>query len=83
MDKVLVRLYVPIIEEAYEVWIPSSKKISDIIILLSKGINEIKGGFYQPEEMPILYNRDTGKMYDFEMCVQDTNIKNGTEIVMV
>lgn len=83
MDKVLVKLYVPIVDESYEVWIPLNKKISDVIIMLSKGVNELKNGFYQPDEMPVLYNRTTGKQYEMDVIVEDSDIKNGTELVMV
>ena len=40
MDNVLVKLYVPMIEEIYDVWIPSHKRIYNVILLLVKAINE-------------------------------------------
>ena len=83
MDKVLVKLYLPIIEAEYDVWIPVSKTIRDVIVLLSKGVNELKNGYYQPEEMPMLYNRETGKPYELDVSVQEANIKNGSELVMI
>lgn len=83
MNKVLVKLYVPIIEEQYDIWLPLNKKIYNIIILLSKAVNELKEGYYQPEEMPILYNRLTGAPYDVKLKVLETDIRNGTEIVLI
>lgn len=46
MDKVLVKVYVPMLEGVYDVWIPSNKKIYEIIILLSRAISELSEGDY-------------------------------------
>ena len=56
MDKVLIKLYVPAIEERYDVKIPLNKKVSEIILLLIKAIDEFCGGNYKPVEIPRLYN---------------------------
>ena len=83
MNKVLVKLFVPILEQQYEIWLPLNKKIYNIIILLSKAVNELEEGQYQPNEMPILYNRFTGEAYDINSRVKDTDIRNGTEIILI
>ena len=83
MNKVLVKLYVPIIEEQYDVWLPKNKRIYNIIMLLIKGVKELTKETYQIEELPILYNRLTGVKYDLNDRVQDTDITNGTEIILV
>jgi hypothetical protein len=83
MNKVLVKLYVPIIDGQYDIWLPLNKKIYNIIVLLSKAVNELEEGYYQPEEMPILYNRLTGMPYDINLKVQEADIRNGTEIVLI
>lgn len=83
MNKVLVKLFVPILEKQYEIWLPLNKKIYNIIILLSKAVNELEESEYQPNEMPILYNKITGDAYDINVRVKDTDIRNGTEIVLI
>ena len=83
MNKVLVRVFFPAIDCEYDIWIPLNKSIYNIIILLAKGINELKNGVYQPEEIPILYNKQTGDYYDLDVAVQDTDIKNGTELILI
>lgn len=81
--KVLIKLYVPTIEEQYDIWIPIGKRINEIVILLSKAINEMTMGGYQPETMPILYNKITGGYYNITQRVMDTDIINGTELIMI
>ena len=34
MNKVLVKLYVPLLEVEYDIWLPLNKRIADVIILL-------------------------------------------------
>ena len=83
MNRVLVKIFFPKIDKQYEVWIPLNKKISTIISLLLKGLNEMNDGIYTPKDMPILYNKITGKNYDVNTFVQNTDIKNGTELILI
>ena len=83
MNKVLVKLYIPIMEMQFDVWLPINRNISKVIILLVKAINEFSGGVYKPKFMPILYDKNTAKEYNINASVKDNNIKNGTEIVLI
>lgn len=83
MNKVLVTIYVPIIEKQYDVWLPLNKKIYNVIILLSKAVNELEEGYYQPENMPVLYNKLTGIPYNINLKVFETDIRNGSEIILI
>ena len=83
MDKVLIKLYVPVIEENYNIWLPINKKIHDIIKLLIKAINENTGEIYKPEQEPMLYDRITGREYDINLKVIETDIRNGSEIILI
>lgn len=83
MNKVLVKLYVPILEEKYEIWVPLNKRINNVIKLLVRTINELTGGEYTPTSIPMLYDRSTGNPIDINSIVNDTGIRNGTELVMI
>ena len=83
MNKVLVRVFFPKLDKWYDVWIPVNKTVYSIICLLSKGVNELNDGVYQEKNIPILYNRSTGNHYDLNSFVKDTNIKNGTELILI
>lgn len=83
MDNVLVRLYVPMLEEIYDVWIPSHKRIYNVIVLLVKAINEINNNCYMPKKMPLLYDKLTAEVYDVNLKVKDTTIRSGTEVILL
>lgn len=83
MNKILVTIYVPALEENYDFWIPINKKIYKIILLLIKIINESSGDYYRPTTMPLLYDKLTAKPYDINMTVKDNQIGNGTEMILI
>ena len=82
-NKVLVKLYVPIMGEQYELWIPLNKRIYNVITILTKAVYEFSGGNYNPTKLPSLYNRLTAQIYDINLSVKEANIKNGTELILL
>ena len=83
MNKVLVKLYVPVFEEQYDVWIPLNRKIYNVIDLLVKAVNDFSGGYYVPKTKPVLYDRITAEPYNINDTVKEAGIKNCTEIVLI
>ena len=83
MDKVLVKVYVPMLEGVYDVWIPSNKKIYEIIILLSRAISELSEGDYDPKARPTLYDKISAQEFDLNSFLKDTTIRNGTEVILI
>ncbi len=83
MNKILVKVFFPRIDKWYEIWIPTEEKISNIIKLLCDGVNELNDNVINSKDMFVLYNRKTGRYYDFNVIVKETDIKNGTELILV
>lgn len=83
MNKILVKVFFPRVDNWYEIWIPTNENISNIILLLCKGVNELNNIDISSKELFILYNRQTGEYYDFNAIVQETNIRNGTELILI
>lgn len=71
------------LEETYDVWIPSHKRIYNVIILLVKAINELNNNCYILSEMPMLYDKLTAEMYDVNLRVKETSIRSGTELILL
>lgn len=83
MKRVLVRVYVPMIEKEYDLWIPSHKRIYNIILLLVKSIYEITNGDYNPSKIPVLYDKITAEEYDINLTIKESTIRSGTELVLL
>lgn len=83
MSKILVKLYVPLIECQYDILIPDNKKVHKVIKLLAKSVNELSGGYYNVDEMPMLYDKITAQMYNINLTIKENNIQNGTEVILI
>ena len=83
MNKVLVKLYVPMLEQQFDVKIPLDKKLYKIIYLLIKSIYDVSDGYYIPSDLPQLYEKWTAHKYDINRTVKENHIKNGTEIILI
>ncbi len=82
MNKVYVILYVPVIGEKYEIFLPISKKIGIIRKLLTKAINELSDGAF-PIKDSLLYDKKDGSRYDLNITLKESNIRNGSEIILI
>lgn len=83
MNKILVKVYVPVIEEQYDILIPLNRRIYNVIKLLVKAINELSNGYYEPENEPLLYDKITAIPYDENLSIRESNIRNGTELILL
>lgn len=81
-NKVLVDLYVPVLEKHYEIFLPANRTINEIIHLLGQGLIELSGGYYEFRETEKLYDRLTGKEYPIDNLLKDTNIRNNSQLVL-
>ena len=82
-NKVLVQLVVPILEESYDVFLPGNRKIGNIIGLVSKIVSEISGGYFVANETNSLYSGDTGDKYSMDVLLINTDIRNGSKIILM
>lgn len=80
--KVLVNIYVPEIEQNYEFYIPVNRTIDIVIQIINHAINEIVFGEFPIRDNLQLCNRRTGQIYDNGFYVRNTDIKNGTQLVL-
>ena len=66
----------------YNIFIPISKRVGNIIQLLIKAINEL-GTNIDFDKSILLYNRNTGQQYNPNDLIYDTDIRNGTELILL
>lgn len=82
-NKVLVELYVPSIDEIYNLYLPVNRKIGNIIVLLNKSLFELTDGTFIGDDSTLLYNRSTGERYSVNVTLRETNIRNGSSLVLL
>ena len=81
-NKILVELIVPEVETSYNVFLPINRKIGNVIVLLSRAVSELTGGVYAVSNKANLYDATTGIVYNMDATVLDTDIRNGSKIVL-
>ena len=82
-NKILVELEIPLIEVKYDMFIPINKKIGTIKSLVEESLVELTDNAYTPRDDTNLYSKETGDFYDVNKTVRDTDLKNGSRIILI
>ena len=83
MNKILVLVYIPEIEREYDLYIPINKKIGTIKKYLIKSIIDFNDGNVSNIEKFKLYDKMSSVLYDNNMLVKDSGIKNGSQLILM
>ena len=82
-NKILIELEIPLIEKSYDLYIPINKTIGTIKNLIEQSLVELTENAYIPKEDSNFYSKETGEIYDVNMIVRQTNLQNGSRIILV
>lgn len=82
-NKILLEVFIPLIEEEYDIFVPINKNIGTIKKIIEKGIQELSDKGYQIREDFNLYSKESGAMYDVNSKLIDTDLKNGSRIILI
>ncbi len=81
--KILIEVYIPELDINYDLFVPASKKIGNVIINIVKGISELSQGAYPISNNHALMNSDTCEFYNTELNLKDAKIYNGTKLILI
>lgn len=82
-NKVLVSVNVPILEKKYDVYFPVNRKIYNVIGMIKSSLYELSQGSFDMSKEYILYNMENGEPYDMSMLVRESNIRNGSKVILL
>lgn len=82
-NKVLVKVYVPSIDERYEIYIPTNETIKKVLDLIVKSVYELSDSNLDMESKHYLLDPDTSNIYTNEQIIRETNINNSKKIVLI
>ena len=82
-NKILIELYIPLIEKSYDLYIPINKKVGTIKRLIEESLVKLTDNAYIPKEQTNLYSKETGQIYDVNKTIRDTDLKNGSRIILI
>lgn len=82
MNKFLVKVYVPLLDSNYDIWIPNSKRVKDIVYYISAMLKNLTDGEFEIKNYDLI-NRFNGNIYDYDLLINETDIKNSTELIIM
>jgi len=82
-NKILIELEIPLIEKKYDLFIPINKKIGTIKTLIEQALVELTDNAYVPKEDSNFYSKESGEIFDVNKTVRDTELKNGSRIILI
>ena len=82
-NKILVELYIPLIEKSYDLYIPINRKIGTVKKLIEEGLTELTDNAYKESKELNLYSKETGRIYNVNDTVRDTDLQNGSNLILI
>ncbi len=82
-EKILAEIYVPAAGESYDVWIPKSLRIRDLVMLLSEALSSLVQGQFQGNPGTGLFWRGSGELLDMNRTVRALGLENGAELMLI
>ena len=82
-NKVLINLFVPSIDNIYEIYIPVNESVNKILELMIKTVVDLSDGTFDLRQTHYLMDADTGLIYNDAQIIRDTNINNSKKLVLI
>ena len=82
-NKVLIKLIVPELNETFDVFIPVNEYVWKIKKLIAKSVSDLLNVHINLESNYLLLNKDSCVFYDDNTIVINTDIRNGSEIILI
>lgn len=83
MDKLLIRLWVPAVQETFDLFVPADMTISELIKVLVRGVEDLCGGKYESSRREMLNSADPDLLLHPDRTLSYYGIKNGAELVLM
>ena len=80
--KVYIVVSVPMIEQNFDLYIPTTKKVGTIKNLILKMIEEESEQNFIADQTKSLYDKESGERINEEEYVKDSVIKNGSKLIL-
>lgn len=83
-NKVLIKVLFPELSTDYDIFIPVNEQVWKVNKLICKTIFDLANIQYDiKNDNYIFFNKVTGKIYEDNEIIINTDIRNGTELVMI
>lgn len=82
MEKVLVEIQIPSINQTYDIFLPLYLPVYEVLELVERAINILSQGLYRADKNSILCDK-TGEIMDINLSVFELEIHNGSKLMLI
>ncbi len=83
MDKILVRLLVPAVQETFDLFVPQDLEISVLTKLMSDGLETICKDRFSSAEISFLVQKDPDRLFEPSHTLMDYGVEDGAQLVLL
>ena len=83
MDKVLVEVYVPVLDRSYDIFIPLRSQMFEVLELIKKAVKEMSDGRFIANENTAICHRENGTIININLSVYELEIRNGSKLMLI
>ena len=83
MDKVLVEVYVPVLDRSFDIFIPLRSPMFEVLELIKKAVKEMSDGRFIAKENTAICHRENGTIININLSVYELEIRNGSKLMLI
>lgn len=83
MDKVLVEVFVPVLNNSFDIFISLQSPMYEVLDLIKKAIIEISDGRFIGNENTTICHREDGTIININLSVYELEIRNGSKLMLI
>lgn len=83
MDKVLIEVYVPVLAQSYDIFIPKNTQFFEVLELIKKAVYELSEGRFVLSLNTVICFKDTGAIIDINKSANEQGINNGSQLMLI
>jgi hypothetical protein len=83
LEKILVEIYLPAVNQNYDVYIPLTSKLHEVTDLLANAFTELSNGYFTASQDTVLCDKATGHLLDINKSVLELGLYNGSRLMLI
>lgn len=81
-NKVLINLIVPALMDKFEIFIPVNERVSKLKELLLNSLSDLTDNEFNKDKSYSLIDPETGTIYENDMIIRETDLKNVKKVIL-
>lgn len=83
MDKVLVEIFVPVLNNSFDIFIPLQSQMYEVLEMIKKAVTDISEGRFMANPNTTLCYRRDGTIININLSVYELGIRNGSKLMLI